>query len=139
MQLTPRTKRVIDLAWDEAQALNNNYVGTEHLLLGLIREGEGLAAQVLRKTGMDLESTRATAVRLQIEDARATEVKLAQSLCYYQPDEYNSTSATADNATSAHLSLSFQQVLSYAFEETVRLNEKYVSTEHLLLGINTRG
>ena len=54
MQLTPRAKRVIDLAYDEARQLNNNYIGTEHLLLGLIREGEGLAGRVLSKLGVDL-------------------------------------------------------------------------------------
>jgi ornithine carbamoyltransferase len=58
MQLTPRAKRVIDLSSEEAQQLNNNYIGTEHLLLGLIREGDGLAARVLIKLGADLERTR---------------------------------------------------------------------------------
>ncbi len=67
MQLTPRAKRVIDLAYDEARQLNNNYIGTEHLLLGLIREGEGLAGRVLSKLGVDLERTRR--VVLEIQDA----------------------------------------------------------------------
>src|SRR5918998_1575949 len=58
MQLTPRAKRVIDLAYEEARQLNNNYIGTEHLLLGLIREGDGLAARVLVKLGADLERAR---------------------------------------------------------------------------------
>src|SRR3989454_3608209 len=58
MQLTPRAKRVIDLAYEEARQLNNNYIGTEHLLLGVIREGDGLAARVLVKLGADLERTR---------------------------------------------------------------------------------
>jgi ornithine carbamoyltransferase len=58
MQLTPRAKRVIDLAYEEARQLNNNYIGTEHLLLGLIREEDGLAARVLIKLGADLERTR---------------------------------------------------------------------------------
>src|ERR1043165_5463569 len=57
-QLTPRGKRVIDLAYDEARHLNNNYIGTEHLLLGLIREGEGLAGRVLAALGVELERTR---------------------------------------------------------------------------------
>ena len=65
MQLTPRAKRVIDLAYDEARQLNNNYIGTEHLLLGLIREGEGLAARVLAKLGVDLERTRREVMSLQ--------------------------------------------------------------------------
>jgi ATP-dependent Clp protease ATP-binding subunit ClpA len=58
MQLTPRAKRVIDLAYEEARQLNNNYIGTEHLLLGLIREGDGLAARVLVKLGANLDRTR---------------------------------------------------------------------------------
>ena len=65
MQLTPRAKRVIDLAYDEARQLNNNYIGTEHLLLGLIREGEGLAARILAKLGVDIERTRREVMSLQ--------------------------------------------------------------------------
>jgi len=68
MQLTPRAKRVIDLAYDEARNLNNNYIGTEHLLLGLIREGEGLAGRVLQKLGVDLERTRREVMNLQDGD-----------------------------------------------------------------------
>src|SRR5579862_3365943 len=69
MQLTPRAKRVIDLAYDEARQLNNNYIGTEHLLLGLIREGEGLAGRVLAKLGVDLERTRREVMALQDTDS----------------------------------------------------------------------
>lgn len=58
MTLTPRAKRVIDLAYDEQRNLNNNYIGTEHLLLGLIREGDGLAGRVLAKLGVELERAR---------------------------------------------------------------------------------
>ncbi len=65
MQLTPRAKRVIDLAYDEARQLKNDYIGTEHLLLGLIREGEGLAGRVLAKLGADLERTRHETLLLQ--------------------------------------------------------------------------
>jgi ATP-dependent Clp protease ATP-binding subunit ClpC len=68
MQLTPRAKRVIDLAYDEARQLGNNYIGTEHLLLGLIREGEGLAGRVLAKLGVDLERTRREVTALQDTD-----------------------------------------------------------------------
>lgn len=71
MQLTPRAKRVIDLAYDEARQLNNNYIGTEHLLLGLIREGEGLAGRVLAKLGVDLERTRREVMALQDNDTVA--------------------------------------------------------------------
>jgi ATP-dependent Clp protease ATP-binding subunit ClpC len=72
MQLTPRAKRVIDLAYDEARSLNNNYIGTEHLLLGLIREGEGLAGRVLQKLGVDLERTRREVMALQEGDQPST-------------------------------------------------------------------
>ena len=65
MTLTPRAKRVIDLAYDEARNLNNNYIGTEHLLLGLIREGDGLAGRVLAKLGVELDRARKEVMALQ--------------------------------------------------------------------------
>jgi ornithine carbamoyltransferase len=68
MQLTPRAKRVIDFAYDEARQLDNNYIGTEHLLLGLIREGEGLAGKVLAMLGVDLARTRLEIVQTQQSD-----------------------------------------------------------------------
>src|SRR4051794_32891225 len=71
MQLTPRAKRVIDLAYEEARQLNNNYIGTEHLLLGLIREGDGLAARVLVKLSADLERTRREVYTMQEGEDRA--------------------------------------------------------------------
>lgn len=70
MQLTPRAKRIIDLAYDEARMLGNNYIGTEHILLGLIREGEGLAGQALAKAGVELERARAEVSRLQAENPK---------------------------------------------------------------------
>jgi len=69
MQLTPRAKRVIDLAYDEARQHSNNYIGTEHLLLGLIREGEGLAGRVLAKLTVELEKTRKEVLALQDNDS----------------------------------------------------------------------
>jgi ATP-dependent Clp protease ATP-binding subunit ClpC len=62
--LTPRAKRVIELAIDEARSLGHNYIGTEHLLLGLLREGEGIAASVLDSFSINLERTRAEIVRV---------------------------------------------------------------------------
>jgi hypothetical protein len=61
--LTPRAKRVIELAIEEARGLEHNYIGTEHLLLGLIREGEGIAAGVLDSLGVELDSVRHDVVR----------------------------------------------------------------------------
>ncbi|MCH7904044.1 MAG: hypothetical protein IH944_05685 [Armatimonadetes bacterium] len=69
MSLTPRAKRVIDLAYDEARKLKNNYIGTEHLLLGLIREGDGLASLVLNKLGVELERARDAVRELQDDGA----------------------------------------------------------------------
>ncbi|HEY3414253.1 MAG TPA: ATP-dependent Clp protease ATP-binding subunit [Armatimonadota bacterium] len=65
MQLTPRAKRVIDLAYEEARQLNNNYIGTEHLLLGLVRESDGIAGRVLARLGVDLDRTRREVLSLQ--------------------------------------------------------------------------
>ncbi|MBI3591579.1 MAG: ATP-dependent Clp protease ATP-binding subunit [Candidatus Melainabacteria bacterium] len=61
---TPRAKRVLELSWEEARQLGHNYIGTEHLLLGLIREGEGVAARVLENLGVDLSKVRQHIVRL---------------------------------------------------------------------------
>jgi len=61
---TPRSKKVLELSLREALQLGHNYIGTEHILLGLIREGEGVAAQVLRKLGADLNRVRQTVVQL---------------------------------------------------------------------------
>ena len=62
--LTPRAKKVIELAADESRLLNHSYIGTEHLLLGLVREGEGIAAGVLESQGVTLEKARWQTVQL---------------------------------------------------------------------------
>ena len=62
--LTPRAKKVIELAVDEARRLNHNYIGTEHLLLGLVREGEGIAAGVLESLGVNLEKVRTQVIQV---------------------------------------------------------------------------
>lgn len=65
--LTPRTKRVIELAVDEARRLGHHYIGTEHLLLGLAREGEGIAVDVLKSLGVDLDRLRTETARIMME------------------------------------------------------------------------
>ncbi len=67
--LTPRAKKVIELAVDEARRLNHSYIGTEHLLLGLVREGEGIAAGVLESLGVNLERVRAETTRILSQSA----------------------------------------------------------------------
>lgn len=111
MQLTPRAKRVIDLAYDESRRLENNYIGTEHLLLGLIREGEGLAAGVLAKLGVDLERTRQEVASFQDNNS---DVKLGQEM-QFTPGA--------------------SRVIVLAYEEAKQLNNDHIGTEHLLLGL----
>ena len=65
MTLTPRAKRVIDLAYSEARDMNNDYIGSEHIVLGLTREGDGIAGRVLAKLGVDLENAQKAAIALQ--------------------------------------------------------------------------
>jgi ATP-dependent Clp protease ATP-binding subunit ClpC len=67
--LTPRAKKVIELAVDEARRLNHHYIGTEHLLLGLVREGEGIAAGVLESLGVNLEKVRAQVMQVVSQNA----------------------------------------------------------------------
>lgn len=101
MTLTPRAKRVIDLAFDEARSIGNNYIGTEHLLLGLTREGDGMAGRVLAKLNVELEPTRRFVISLQAEQgprrdgqhgptpddlARVSMNALALKLSRYWPD-----------------------------------------------------
>ena len=61
---TPRAKKVLELSWDEARQLGHNYIGTEHLLLGLIREGEGVAAKVLENLGVELNKCRSNVIKM---------------------------------------------------------------------------
>jgi ATP-dependent Clp protease ATP-binding subunit ClpC len=108
-RLTQRARRVLSLAHQEAERLHHNYIGTEHLLLGLIREEGGVAARVLRELG--LEAPR-------VEDI----VERMTGRGQYEGGKIDLSPGT-------------QQVLEYAFEEAKRLGNHYVSTEHLLLGL----
>src|SRR5437868_2704053 len=98
MQLTPRAKRVIDLAYDEARQLSNNYIGTEHLLLGLIREGEGLAGRVLAKLGVELERTRREVMALQDNDSGYPAAHRDTDTAKQFAEEYRKLSPDAQNA-----------------------------------------
>jgi len=84
MQLTPRAKRVIDLGYDEARNLMNDYIGSEHLLLGLVREGEGLAGRVLQKMGVELNRTREVVVSMQ--EGKDGPVKAAPKPAFWRAD-----------------------------------------------------
>jgi len=114
-RFTERARKVIVLAKEEARRFNHDYIGTEHLLLGLIREGEGVAAAVLQKMGLSLES-----IRLEVE-------KLVQ------PGP--STQILGDIPFTPRSKKS----LELAAEEARALGHNYISTEHLLLGLLREG
>ena len=76
---TPRAKRVLELSWDEARQLGHNYIGTEHLLLGLIREGEGVAARVLENLGVDLNKIRSNVIKMLGETKTAATAGVSSS------------------------------------------------------------
>src|SRR5437773_1081971 len=119
MQLTPRAKRVIDLAYEEARQLNNNYIGTEHLLLGLIREGDGLAARVLGRLGVDLERCRRLVERIQ----EGTTPQWTTPLAGISEPLWERFSERARRA------------VVRARAETTRLKQRGVGPEPLLLGL----
>jgi ATP-dependent Clp protease ATP-binding subunit ClpA len=113
--LTPRAQQVLALARKEADRFNHNFVGTEHLLLGLIRLGQGVAVNVLNKMGLDLEF-----VRLEVEKQIGTgpDEKMLGNIPYTPR---------------------VKKVLSFAAKEASALNHTYVGTEHILLGILREG
>ena len=127
MQLTPRCKRVIDLAYDEAKQLGNNYIGTEHLLLGLIREAEGLAGRILARLGVDLESARNAAKTLQMRSPAPA------------PVQDTTTPEQAPGAPTIPFSAAAREVLERARTEAVAVNSTEVSTAHLLLALAQTG
>ena len=81
--LTPRAKKVIELAVDEARRLNHHYIGTEHLLLGLVREGEGIAAGVLESLGVSLEHVRTQVMQVRQPERRYSQGRAEQTKTPY--------------------------------------------------------
>ena len=110
-RFTERARKVMALANQEAQRFNHEYIGTEHILLGLIKEGSGVGANVLRNLGVDLPK-----VRMEIE-------KLVK------PGPDMVTMGKLPQTPRA------KKVVEYAIEEARNLSHNYVGTEHLLLGL----
>src|SRR3989475_6766237 len=106
-----RAKRVLALAQDEAIRFNHNYIGVEHLLLGLIREGEGVAARALDSLGVELSKVRA-----------AVEFIIGRG---------DSTTAPSEITLSPRTKM----VIELAIDEARKLGHSHVGTEHLLLGV----
>ncbi|HZQ76427.1 MAG TPA: ATP-dependent Clp protease ATP-binding subunit [Acidimicrobiia bacterium] len=113
-RFTDRARRVVVLAQEEARLLNHNYIGTEHILLGLIHEGEGVAAKALESLGISLE-----AVRAQVEEI------IGQG----------------GSSPSGHIPFTprAKKVLELSLREALQLGHNYIGTEHILLGLIREG
>jgi ATP-dependent Clp protease ATP-binding subunit ClpC len=113
-RFTDRARRVVVLAQEEARMLNHNYIGTEHILLGLVHEGEGVAANALESLGISLESVRS-----------GVEEIIGQG----------------QTAPTGHIPFTprAKKVLELALREALQLGHKYIGPEHLLLGLVREG
>ncbi|GAA1666513.1 hypothetical protein GCM10009733_075120 [Nonomuraea maheshkhaliensis] len=113
-RFTDRARRVVVLAQEEARMMSHNYIGTEHLLLGLVHEGEGLASLVLDSCGVDIEHVRAYVER---------EV------------------GHGSKAPSGHIPFTprAKKVLELSLREALQLRHNYIGTEHILLGLIREG
>jgi ATP-dependent Clp protease ATP-binding subunit ClpC len=113
-RFTDRARRVVVLAQEEARMLNHNYIGTEHILLGLVREGEGVAARSLESMGISLDQ-----VRKDVEEA------IGQG----------------PSAPAGHIPFTprAKKVLELSLREALQLGHNYIGTEHILLGLVREG
>src|SRR5687768_1300870 len=113
-KFTERARKVLQLAQEEAQRFNHNYIGTEHILLGLVREGDGVAARVLNNLGIELHKVRS-----------AVEFIIGRG----------------DRTVIGEIGLTprAKRVIELAVDEARRLNHHYIGTEHLLLGLVREG
>ena len=112
-RFTQRARRVLSLAHEEAERLHHNYIGTEHLLLGLIREEGGIAGRVLRDLGLDPARVKEMVERL--------------------------TGVGRNPSSRIELAPGTEQVLQMGIEEARRMGHHYIGTEHLLLGMVRQG
>src|SRR5262247_1503157 len=110
-RFTDRARKVMNLAKSEAQRLNHEYIGTEHILLGLVQEGSGVAANVLRNMGIDLKRIRAEIEKL----VKGSSTMVPMGQLPFTPRA--------------------KKVLELSLEEASQLGHNYIGTEHLLLGL----
>jgi ATP-dependent Clp protease ATP-binding subunit ClpA len=113
-RFTERARTVMRLSQEEAQLVNHNYIGTEHILLGLVREGEGVAAKVLANLGVDLDKVRSAVEFIIGRGGRRVTGEIG-------------------------LTPRAKKVLQLAGDEAARLGHHYVGTEHILLGLIREG
>jgi ATP-dependent Clp protease ATP-binding subunit ClpA len=129
--LTPRAKKVIELAVDEARRLNHHYIGTEHLLLGLVREGEGVAAQVLQSLGVNLEKVRTHTIQVLSQSGAPPVVSRSRfAQTHFTQSEMEVGDERFDTFT-----VQLSRVLSRAEEEAQHFQHNYIGTEHLMLAL----
>jgi hypothetical protein len=113
-RFTDRARRVVQLAEEEARRLDHNYIGTEHILLGLIREDEGIAAKALESLGISLQ-----AVREQVEEIIGQGQQVPSEVIPFTPRA--------------------KKVLELSLRESLQLRHNYIGTEHILLGLIREG
>jgi ATP-dependent Clp protease ATP-binding subunit ClpA len=116
--LTPRAKKVIELAVDEARRLNHHYIGTEHILLGLVREGQGIAANVLECHGVSLQKTREETINV-----------LTTNTTHKQQE------ALRDKLSTYHFDEHVEQALRFAQSLAYEMRHGYVGSGHILIGL----
>jgi ATP-dependent Clp protease ATP-binding subunit ClpA len=135
---TWRAKRVLEFAMDEARQLSHSYIGTEHLLLGLLREKKGAAAQVLADAGVTAEGVRGAVLRV-LQDGLPEPVPEPPPLAVVPADvtPIDAITARADQAVMSGYTPRGRRVLAAAMVEAARLGADEVGTEHLLLGLLT--
>ena len=114
-QFTPRAQQVLALARKEAQNFKHNYIGTEHILLGIIKLGQGVAVNVLRKMGVNLENVSAEIERIV------------------------GKGASPESASDIQQTQRVKKVLAFASYEASQLHHNYIGTEHILLGLLREG
>ncbi len=151
--LTPRAKRVIELAVDEARRMNHSYIGTEHLLLGLLREGEGIAAGVLESLGVNLEKARRQTLAMlddggqkgvqepRSEEAEGSEIpdqdkdRAINLEPLQDEDDRPPVSTQGKEGRFDKFSVRARRVMESAQLEAQRFQHSYIGTEHILLGL----
>jgi len=136
--LTPQAKHVIELAVDEARRLNHHYIGTEHLLLGLAREGQSIASSALESLGINLGQLRTQTIQVLSHVSTTRAQSTAQGTTVRGYDIPGPTSPMSRNRFDKFTERA-RKVLSLAQEEAQRFQHNYIGTEHLLLGLVREG
>ncbi|MDQ0000114.1 Clp protease N-terminal domain-containing protein [Pseudarthrobacter sulfonivorans] len=129
-RFTDRARRVVVLAQEEARMLNHNYIGTEHILLGLIHEGEGVAAKALESLSISLDGVREQVQEIWAQGQQATSGEKAQQV-----------NSQGQHAPAGHMPFTprAKKVLELSLREALQLGHNYIGTEHILLGLIREG